>query len=302
MKKILFMAAIAGMVLGATAANKPKKGADAVTAATANVGNSQNAARLVTGSDSLSFTAGYAQTNGLMEYLQNSLGVDTAYMADFLQGLRDAKDKMHDPRYKAQAAGAQIAQLIEDRMIADLTKELDGSGDNLSRDLFYNGFFAALAGDTTQFNMQKAGEFFQKRLTADRKVKSDKQKADNEAWLSANKGKSGVVTTESGLQYKVLTMGNGERPTADQEVEVKYEGKLIDGTVFDSSYKRNPQTSKFKCNQVIKGWTEGLQLMPVGSKFEFYIPQELGYGERGNRGIPPYSTLIFTVELVGITK
>ena len=110
-----------------------------------------------------------------------------------------------------------------------------------------------------------------------------------------------MVTTASGLQYKVITMGTGERPKADQEVEVKYEGHLIDGTEFDSSYKRNPQTTKFKCNQVIKGWTEGLQLMPVGSKFEFYIPQELAYGSRGmGAKIPPYSALIFTVELISV--
>ena len=96
-------------------------------------------------------------------------------------------------------------------------------------------------------------------------------------------------------------MGTGERPKADQEVEVKYEGHLIDGTEFDSSYKRNPQTTKFKCNQVIKGWTEGLQLMPVGSKFEFYIPQELAYGSHGmGAKIPPYSALIFTVELISV--
>jgi len=104
------------------------------------------------------------------------------------------------------------------------------------------------------------------------------------------------------LQYKVLTMGTGARPKADQEVTVKYEGHLINGKEFDSSYKRKDQTTKFKCNRVIKGWTEGLQLMPVGSKFEFYIPYELAYGERGQGNmIPPYATLIFTVELVDIT-
>ena len=304
------MAALVGMVLGVTAANKPKKGdADAVTSATAKVSNSQKPAKLVTSNDSLSFAAGYAQTNGLIPYLQDQLGVDTAYMADFIEGLCEAKEKINDPRYKAHAAGAQISQMIEERMLKGMNKELEGTGSNVSRDLFYNGFLASLAGDTTQYNMQKAGEFFQTRFEAAGKIKAElkkkedeARKMDNEAWLKDNKNKNGVVTTESGLQYKVITMGTGERPTADKEVEVKYEGKLIDGTVFDSSYKRNPQTTKFKCNQVIKGWTEGLQLMPVGSKFEFYIPQELAYGERGNRGIPPYSTLIFTVELVGITK
>jgi FKBP-type peptidyl-prolyl cis-trans isomerase FklB len=98
----------------------------------------------------------------------------------------------------------------------------------------------------------------------------------------------------------VLTAGTGETPKATDKVTVKYEGKLIDGTVFDSSYKRNPQTSSFKCNEVIKGWTEALTMMPVGSKWELYIPQELAYGERPAGKIKPYSTLIFTVELEGI--
>ena len=111
-----------------------------------------------------------------------------------------------------------------------------------------------------------------------------------------------MVTLPSGLQYKVITEGKGAKPTAQQEVTVKYEGHLIDGTEFDSSYKRNPQTTKFRCDQVIKGWTEALTLMPVGSKWELYIPQELGYGSRAAGNIPPYSTLIFTVELVDITK
>ena len=243
MKKVLFVVAVMAVAVGMTA--KPKKGkVDASTAATAqNVKSAQ--CKLNNGSDSLSYAAGYAQTNGLLPYLQNQLGVDTAYMADFLQGMREAKDNVNDPRYKAHAAGAQIAQLIEDRMLKDLGKELEGTSDNLQRDVFYEGFFAALGGDTTQFNMQKAGEFFQARLEADRKIKNESKKKENEAWLKENQTKPGGVTTASGLQYKVVTMGTGERPTADQEVEVKYEGKLIDGTVFDSSYKRNPQTSKF---------------------------------------------------------
>ena len=118
--------------------------------------------------------------------------------------------------------------------------------------------------------------------------------------MAENAKKEGVVTLPSGLQYKVITMGEGEKPLKDQTVEVKYEGKMIDGTVFDSSYKRNPPTSKFRCDQVIKGWTEALQLMPVGSKWELYIPQELAYGERQAGQIKPFSALIFTVELMGI--
>jgi len=122
-----------------------------------------------------------------------------------------------------------------------------------------------------------------------------------EQFLAQNSTKDSVVTLPSGLQYKVLTMGTGPKPKATQEVHVKYEGRLVDGKVFDSSYTRKDQITKFRANQVIKGWTEALQLMPVGSKWELYIPQELGYGDRQSGQIPPYSTLIFTVELVDIT-
>lgn len=125
-------------------------------------------------------------------------------------------------------------------------------------------------------------------------------KADGEAFLAENAKREGVKTTASGLQYEVITEGNGPKPKATDTVEVHYEGTLIDGTVFDSSYKRGEKIS-FGLNQVIKGWTEGLQLMSVGSKYKLYIPYQLGYGERGaGASIPPYAALIFTVELFAI--
>ena len=118
-------------------------------------------------------------------------------------------------------------------------------------------------------------------------------------FLAENKSKEGVQTTESGLQYKVLTMGEGAKPAATDTVKVHYSGKLLDGTEFDSSYARNEPIS-FALNRVIAGWTEGMQLMPIGSKFEFYIAPELAYGEGGGGPIPPNSTLIFEVELLDI--
>ena len=126
-------------------------------------------------------------------------------------------------------------------------------------------------------------------------------KAAGEAFLAENAKREGVKVTESGLQYEVLEATIGQKPKATDKVRVHYEGTLIDGTVFDSSYKRG-ESITFGLNQVIKGWTEGLQLMPVGSKFRFYIPQELGYGAQQAGSIPPYSTLIFEVELLGIEK
>ena len=135
-----------------------------------------------------------------------------------------------------------------------------------------------------------------------KKEKESAYIAANTAWLKQNAAQPGVKTTASGLQYKVITEGKGEIPQKEDKVTVKYEGKTIDGNVFDSSYKRNPQTTSFRCNQVIKGWTEALTMMPVGSKWEIYIPQELAYGERQAGQIQPYSTLIFTVELISIEK
>ena len=111
-----------------------------------------------------------------------------------------------------------------------------------------------------------------------------------------------MQVTPSGLQYKILTKGKGKVPTKDDQVIVKYEGRLIDGTVFDSSYKRAEQTNKFRPTDVIKGWTEALTMMPVGSKWELYVPQELAYGARETGDIPAYSALIFIVELVDIEK
>jgi FKBP-type peptidyl-prolyl cis-trans isomerase len=119
-------------------------------------------------------------------------------------------------------------------------------------------------------------------------------------FLEDNAKKADVKTTSSGLQYKVLTEGSGKKPKATETVTVHYRGTLIDGTEFDSSYKRGEPIS-FGLNRVIAGWTEGLQLMPTGSKYEFYIPYNLAYGERGAGGvIPPYAMLIFEVELLAV--
>ena len=143
---------------------------------------------------------------------------------------------------------------------------------------------------------QVLGQFFQK---LEAKV-AGAAKADGEKFLAENAKREGVKVTASGLQYEVLEPSLGQKPTATDTVRVHYEGSLIDGTVFDSSYRRGESIS-FPLNGVIKGWTEGLQLMSVGSKYKFFIPYQLAYGERGaGASIPPYAALIFTVELLGI--
>lgn len=151
----------------------------------------------------------------------------------------------------------------------------------------------------SQFDSAKMSEAFAKLdslVKENRDIKARKQKE----FLEENKKKAGVITTPSGLQYEVITLGTGAKPTLESNVEVNYEGKTIDGKVFDSSYERGTTTS-FKLSNVITGWQEGLQLMPVGSKFRFYIPSELAYGERGaGNDIEPNATLIFEVELLNI--
>jgi FKBP-type peptidyl-prolyl cis-trans isomerase FkpA len=153
---------------------------------------------------------------------------------------------------------------------------------------------------------QKVREDFRNKMQASfmekQKVAAEKNKADGDKFLAANKSKPGVKTTASGLQYQVVTQGKGAMPKATDQVKVHYVGTLLDGTEFDSSIKRGTP-AQFGLNGVIPGWTEGLQLMPVGSKFKFFIPSGLAYGDRGTPGpIGPNATLIFEVELLEIIK
>ena len=143
--------------------------------------------------------------------------------------------------------------------------------------------------------------YMQKRQAESTKKQFGKNIDEGEKFLADNKKREGVQETASGLQYEVITMGTGPKPGPEEVVKVHYTGTLTDGTKFDSSTDRG-EPAVFGVNQVIKGWQEGIQLMPIGSKFKFYVPYELGYGENGAGPIPPYSTLIFDVELLEIVK
>nr|WP_320193854.1 FKBP-type peptidyl-prolyl cis-trans isomerase [uncultured Desulfobacter sp.] len=173
--------------------------------------------------------------------------------------------------------------------------------------IFADSFIAAFNGEESdmpvgemQHIMQNYQRAMEDKKQADRMESGKKNIEAGKKFLEENSKKEGVKTTESGLQYKVLTEGSGKKPTASDTVETHYEGKTLDGTIFDSSYKRE-QTTTFPLNGVIKGWTEALQLMSEGSKYELYIPSELAYGAAGSGGtIEPYSTLIFTVELIAV--
>ncbi|MBR0295804.1 MAG: FKBP-type peptidyl-prolyl cis-trans isomerase [Paludibacteraceae bacterium] len=189
--------------------------------------------------------------------------------------------------------GEQIGKTIKEQEAVGLIGEPSLVTDF---ELIKQGFVNGLYEYHEMWEPMAAGMYIQNTLG---NIQYGDNKEKGEQFLAENALKQGVKVTESGLQYEVLRMGKGPKPTAESTVKVDYEGKLIDGTVFDSSYERG-EPIEFPLNGVIKGWTEGLQLMPVGSKFRFYIPQELGYGGQNAGSIPPYSTLIFDVELHAI--
>lgn len=179
-------------------------------------------------------------------------------------------------------------------------KTLPGAEANV--DALIAGFVQAIKGDSTKMNMEEAREYMQKYFVEASAKEANKTKEEGEKFLADNKTKSGVITTESGLQYQVITEGTGVKPTAEDHVKVHYTGTLLDGTKFDSSIDRG-EPAEFPVSQVIKGWTEGLQLMPVGSKYIFWIPSDLAYGDRGaGQMIKPNSTLKFEVELLEIVN
>jgi len=164
-----------------------------------------------------------------------------------------------------------------------------------------NGGKPLMTDEEAQATLGKAREAMMKKAEQEREAAGQKSKQEGDAFLAANKTKEGVVTLPSGLQYKILTAGTGPKPTAADQVVCDYRGSLIDGKEFDSSYKRG-QPATFPVSGVIKGWTEALQLMPVGSKWQLFIPPDLAYGAAGagNGDIPPNATLIFEVELKSI--
>ncbi len=299
MKKTLFMVLV---ILASTSlvANAGKKDKKKKNKADTELAVAQTPLSLLTSRDSTSYAAGYTATRGLMMYLQKSFGLDTMFMADFEKGFYDAIANGSDPKYVAYNAGVQISAQVQKQILPQNKMNFAETPDSIDADMFYRGFVDGAKADTVAFNDKTALEYVKARQAADDKIKNAAYIAENTKWLEDNKMKEGVVTLPSGLQYKVITQGKGKVATKSDNVTVKYEGKMIDGTVFDSSYKRNPDTTTFRPDQVIKGWTEALCLMPEGSKWELYIPENLAYGERQAGKIKPYSTLIFTVEVVSV--
>ena len=288
MKKIVLFAAIAAAVgFASCTAQAPK----------ANLKNEV---------DTLSYMMGVNNTQGLNDFLVGRMGVDLNDMDAFLEGFIEASTKT-SKKDKAYMAGLQIGQQVAVDMFEGINQQIFGgdSLQSLNKADFLAGFIAAVKGNAA-FTLDSARVYVETHADAIKakalESRYGENKAAGEAFLAENAKKEGVVTTESGLQYKVIKAGKGEVPTATSTVKVNYKGTLIDGTEFDSSYKRNEPTT-FRANQVIKGWTEALTMMPVGSKWELYIPQELAYGARETGGqIKPFSALIFEVELLEVVQ
>lgn len=243
--------------------------------------------------DSINYAFGMLNGDQMRMYL---LANDTDGIAqkDFIENINKAmKVSARNPQLVMM--GKQIGSAIREQEPTGLLG-MENVATNF--ELIKQGFVNGMYDYGTQFDSRTAGEYIENTMT---QIKYGEAIAAGKKFLEENKLKEGVVTTESGLQYEVIKMGKGAKPTATDKVKVHYHGTLTDGTVFDSSVDRGEPIT-FALNQVIPGWTEGVQLMPVGSKFRFYVPQELGYGARQAGSIPPYSTLIFEVELLGIEK
>lgn len=267
-------------------------------------GNSTPKANLKTDIDTMSYALGLSQTQGLRDYIVMRLGVDTAYIDEFIRGLNDGVNAGDDKKKTAYYAGIQIGQQVGGMMIKGINHEVFGedSTKTISMKNYMAAFITGVKGEEGLMTLDQAA-YTAQRLMQEIKAKSmEEQYGDNkkagEKFLAENKKKAGVVTLPSGVQYKVIKEGKGEMPKDTSLVEVNYEGRTLDGKVFDSSYKRK-ETAKMRANQVIKGWTEALTHMPEGSVWEVYIPQELAYGSRQQGAdIKPFSALVFKIELI----
>lgn len=287
MKKliILTIVIVAGSMSATIAAKKKQK----------KVVEEKPVLMLATSSDTLSYTAGITITDGLLPFLTQQMGVDTMYMSDFVRGFNEVVSANGDPKQKAYVAGMQIARQVKEQMLARMKNDFVDTPDSIIDGLFYRGFCDALAGDTV-FTASKAKTVFGQKT-------EENQKAPGVKFLAENAKKEGVVVLPSGLQYKVLQKGEGKTPQRTDKVKVHYEGRLVNGKVFDASKRHGDKPVEFGVTDVIKGWTEALLLMPVGSKWQLYIPYDLAYGARGTgRDIKPYATLVFDVELVDICE
>lgn len=288
MKKLSIVAALAIAAASFTACN-----------------NSATKADLKTDLDTLSYAIGMAQTNGLKDYLVQRVGVDTAYMDDFLKGVNEGVNAGDDKKKNAYIAGLQIGQQISTQMVKGINHELFGndSTQTISLKNFMAGFSTAVLGGKGVMTTEQAIHTVQTKMDKIKAVAMEKQYGDNkkkcEEFVANYAKKDGVKKLDKGVLYTVIKEGNGPLPKDTSMVTLQYEGKLIDGTVFDSSYQRG-KAVPMRVNQVIPGFTEALLHMPVGSVWEVCIPQDQAYGAREAGKIKPFSALVFKIELVAL--
>ena len=251
--------------------------------------------------DSLNYAFGYVNGKILCEYHLNNDSTGEG-LKSLMKGINDGlKEKEVDEDMKPVI---ELGSMIGNQ----LRTNKDFYGDStltMNYDLLRQGLINGISKSDVVMNADAARDYFNQTMESLQAKKLEAtygaNKAAGDAFLAENAKKAGVVTTASGLQYEVVVAGKGAKPVETDKVRVHYHGTLIDGTVFDSSVERG-EPAEFGVNQVIKGWVEGLQLMPVGSKYKFYIPQQLAYGAQAQGKINPFSALVFEVELIAIVK
>ena len=266
-------------------------------------------AQLKTDVDSLSYAVGVSQAMQGLDMHLMQMGVDSTTMADFIRGLEEGSKI--DPENKKEAArmvGLQLGQLISQQWIPGMTQQFFGndSTKKISRENLIAGLVTTVTNKNLKMSQEEAMAYFNTKSQELQEKAAEAQHADKKAaglkFLEDNKANEGVVVTESGLQYKVITEGTGPKPTTTDNVKVHYVLSLIDGTKLESSIDNGQPFGFSVAGGVIAGWLEGVQLMNVGSKYIFYIPYNLAYGAQGSGRIEPFSTLIFEIELLEIVE
>lgn len=271
-------------------------------------GNGTPKADLKNDIDTLSYAIGMSHSQGLKDYLVQRMDMDTTYMDEFIKGLNEGGNAGDDKKKAAYYAGLQIGQQVSQQMIKGINFEL--FGEDSTQTVSLKNFLAGFVSGTLEKNglmtldeAKKIGETKMKEVKAAHMEKVyGPWKKENEEYIARIAKQGGAIKTLSeGVYYEVISTGTGAIPTDTTRVVVDYEGRMINDTVFDSSYKRGEPIT-LRCNQVIPGWTEALTHMPVGSKWKVYIAANKGYGEREAGQIKPFSTLVFVIELKDIAK
>ena len=265
-------------------------------------------ADLKTDIDSMSYAIGLLQSQYVRQAIQQGQVIDTTYIDDFVKGINEGVNAGDDKKKAAYIMGLQVGQQLSTQLVKGVNQQVfgDDSTKTISLKNLLAGFITGATGKTGLMTPEIANQVAQSKMEQIKSATMTKQyganKVAGEKWLAANKKKPGVVTLPSGLQYKVIKEGKGAIPADTTTVKVQYEGRTIDGKVFESSYKNGNGPVSMVPAQMIPGWTQALTRMPEGSIWEVYIPQQLAYKERQAGNIKPFSTLIFKIELVKVGK